>query len=191
MKTWEEVEKIQGKVIEVVSGDSVIIEDSATGEEMKVMLSSVRAPRIAPLGRGARERSVKDEPYAREAKEFVRTRVIGKKVEVNFEYTKTIAGNDARDIPEKVIEFGTIALIGEVVKKPPQYNNHGIPIEAEPEDAPNLAELLVIRGLASVVRHRENEAGRTNTTTYSSLKVKPYNKRRACTRPKTHQFRTI
>ena len=45
-----------------------------------------------------------------------------------------------------------------MVKKPPQYNNHGIPIEAEPEDAPNLAELLVIRGLASVVRHRENEA---------------------------------
>ena len=150
--------KIQGKVIEVVSGDSVIIEDSQTGEEMKVMLSSVRAPRIAPLGRGARERSVKDEPYAREAKEFVRTRVIGKKVEINFEYTKTIAGNDARDIPEKIIEFATIALIGEVVKKPPQYNNHGIPIEAEPEDAPNLAELLVIRGLASVVRHRENEA---------------------------------
>ena len=150
--------KIQGKVIEVVSGDAVMVEDSRTGEEMKVMLSSVRAPRIAPLGRGARERSVKDEPYAREAKEFVRTRVIGKKVEVNFEYTKTIAGNDARDIPEKVIEFGTIALIGEVVKKPPQYNNHGIPIEAEPEDAPNLAELLVIRGLASVVRHRENEA---------------------------------
>ena len=70
-----------------------MVEDSRTGEEMKVMLSSVRAPRIAPLGRGARERSVKDEPYAREAKEFVRTRVIGKKVEVNFEYTKTIAGN--------------------------------------------------------------------------------------------------
>jgi endonuclease YncB( thermonuclease family) len=146
-----------GKVIEVVSGDSVIIEDSQTGEEMKVMLSSVRAPRIAPLGRGARERSVKDEPYAREAKEFVRTRVIGKKVEVHFEYTKAIAGNDSREVPEKIIEFGTIALIGEAVKKPPRYNNHGIPIEQEPDDVPNLAELLVVRGLASVVRHRENE----------------------------------
>ena len=55
---------------------------------------------------------MKDEPYAKR-KEFVRTRVIGKKVEINFEYTKTIAGNDARDIPEKIIEFATIALIGE------------------------------------------------------------------------------
>ena len=93
--------KIQGKVIEVVSGDSVIIEDSQTGEEMKVMLSSVRAENRAAW-KSARERSVKDEPYAREAKEFVRTRVIGKKVEINFEYTKTIAGNDARDILERL-----------------------------------------------------------------------------------------
>jgi Staphylococcal nuclease homologue len=54
----------------VVSGDCLVVNDAAAGAERRVFLSSIRAPRI-----GRREE--KSEPYAAEAKEFLRNRLIG------------------------------------------------------------------------------------------------------------------
>jgi len=55
---------------QVVSGDCLVVRDAAAGSERRVFLSSIRAPR---LGR----REEKSEPYAVEAKEFLRNRLIG------------------------------------------------------------------------------------------------------------------
>lgn len=59
-----------GTVVEVVSGDVVSVKDSASGTERRVTLSSIKAPRM-----GARDRT--GEPLSREAREFLRQRLIG------------------------------------------------------------------------------------------------------------------
>ena len=67
-------------MVEVVSGDCIIVADDAVPygsplAERRVNLSSIRCPKI-----GNPRRDEKPAPYAREAKEFLRTRLIGKQV---------------------------------------------------------------------------------------------------------------
>lgn len=67
-------------MVEVVSGDCIIVADDSLpfgdpSAERRVNLSSIRAPKI-----GNPRRDEKPAPYAREAKEFLRTRLIGKQV---------------------------------------------------------------------------------------------------------------
>ncbi|GFY80227.1 TUDOR-SN protein 1 [Actinidia rufa] len=68
-----------GKVVEVVSGNCVITDDSVPYgsplAELRVNLSSIRCLKIGKL-----RRDEKPAPYAREAKEFLRTRLIGRQV---------------------------------------------------------------------------------------------------------------
>ena len=71
---------IFGQVVEVVSGDCIIVADDAApygspSAECRVNLSSIRAPRM-----GNARRDEKPDNFAREAKEFLRTRLIGKQV---------------------------------------------------------------------------------------------------------------
>ncbi len=74
-------DSIKGPLVEVVSGDCVVIHDTATGKEHRLYLSSVRAPR---LGR----RGDTPEPWAVEAKEYLRSKYIGRTLEVAVEYTR-------------------------------------------------------------------------------------------------------
>lgn len=72
------------QVVEVVSGDCVIVADDSVpygdpAAERRVNLSSIRCPKI-----GNPRRDEKPAPYAREAKEFLRTRLIGRQVIVLF-----------------------------------------------------------------------------------------------------------
>jgi len=69
-----------GRVIEIVSGDTLIVADP-TGAEKRISLSSLRCPR---MGR-------EPEPYAIESKELLRKLVIGKKVKVTPEYKRSFA----------------------------------------------------------------------------------------------------
>lgn len=62
--------KFTGAVTEVVSGDVLVVKDAASGAERRVTISSIRAPR-------AGRRDEKAEPYGTEAKEFLRSRLIG------------------------------------------------------------------------------------------------------------------
>ena len=67
-------------MVEVVSGDCVIVADDkleygSPSAERRVNLSSIRCPKI-----GNPRRDEKPAPYAREAKELLRTRLIGKQV---------------------------------------------------------------------------------------------------------------
>ena len=72
----------EGRVVQVISGDSLIIADR-DGVERKVSLASIRAPR---LGR----RGEKDEPFAIEAKEYMRSKLVGK-----GQHSTTAAGTAA------------------------------------------------------------------------------------------------
>jgi staphylococcal nuclease domain-containing protein 1 len=83
--------EFHGKVLNVPSSDSIVIEDH-NGTEVRVWLASVRAPRLAGRGKDG-----KDEPYAQEAKEFLRSRLIGNKVRVVPEYVRESAADDKRD----------------------------------------------------------------------------------------------
>ena len=58
-------DKFLGVVVEVVSGDCLVVKDKASGVERRINLSSIRAPRM-----GTRDRA--PDPWAAEAKEFLR-----------------------------------------------------------------------------------------------------------------------
>lgn len=127
-----------GKVMEIVSGDCLIIMDRANGMERRVMLSSIRAPRPATRDKQA-------EPWGTEAKEFLRQRLIGKVVAVNMDYSRKIPAAPAStrsNTEERIMNFGTV-----------QITEKG----KDGEKVNNIAELLLVRGLATTVRHRGDE----------------------------------
>jgi staphylococcal nuclease domain-containing protein 1 len=103
------------------------------------MVSSIKAPRGATRDRAA-------EPWATEAKEFLRQRLIGKEVSVSMEYTRKVpAAIGATAGPaseERVLSFGTVKI----------SEKSG----AETKEN-NVAELLLVRGLAQVIKHRGDE----------------------------------
>ncbi|GMN62202.1 hypothetical protein TIFTF001_031286 [Ficus carica] len=134
-----------GKVVEVVSGDCIIVADDklefgSPSAERRVNLSSIRCPKI-----GNPRRDEKPAPYAREAKEFLRTRLMGKQVKVQMEYTRKVsldgptAATGSGD--SRVMDFGSVFL-GDDASGTPEVN---------------VAELLVGRGFATVIRHRDFE----------------------------------
>lgn len=124
-------------VTEVVSGDCLVVKDAASGQERRVNLSSIRAPKPATRDRAA-------DPWAAEAKEFLRKKLIGKQVQVKLEYTRKVplssAESAATGEAERVMQFGNIELVAE-----------------KGEDQKNVSELIVARGFATVVRHRSDE----------------------------------
>lgn len=68
------------QVIEVASADCIVVADDSLpfgdpAAERRVNLSSIRGPKM-----GNPRRDQKPDPYARDAKEFLRTRLIGRQV---------------------------------------------------------------------------------------------------------------
>eukprot|EP00475_Leptophrys_vorax_P017560 TRINITY_DN2419_c0_g1_i1.p1 TRINITY_DN2419_c0_g1~~TRINITY_DN2419_c0_g1_i1.p1 ORF type:complete len:990 (-),score=358.13 TRINITY_DN2419_c0_g1_i1:152-3121(-) len=108
------------KVVQILSGDTLIVVDSGN-VELKLTLSSIRAPRFG-------NRRDKPEDFALESKEFLRKKLIGHKVQVIVEYTKTLS----EEKEDRV--YGAV-----------QFNRQ------------NIAEQLVLNGLALVVSHRMDE----------------------------------
>ena len=114
---------------EVLSGDSLVIRVGSPQDlvqapwlcdERRIHLSSIRAPRF--------NRSGVDEPFAREAKEFMRSKLIGRKVTVDIEYLV--------DSQSQQRKYGTVSM--NVKKK----NN-------------NIAVLLLQEGLATLIGHKQ------------------------------------
>ncbi|KAF3629235.1 hypothetical protein FXO38_06792 [Capsicum annuum] len=147
-----------GKVVEIVSGDCLVIADDSLpfgdpSAERRVNLSSIRAPKM-----GNPRRDEKPAPYAREAKEFLRNRLIGKQVHVSMEYSRKVSMADGPAAPasgadSRVMDFGTVFLAskdGDGAAPPPSAAGNQLP-------GMNVAELLVARGFATVVRHRDFE----------------------------------
>ena len=110
------------RVSEVISGDTVLVVEPS-GSEKRISLSSVRCPR---MGRDP-------EPYAAEAKEFLRKSVIGKKVRVVPEYKRSFAATEGAAATERT--FAALFLNGDK----------------------NVAVNILAEGLAQVSKHGQSD----------------------------------
>ncbi|XP_063980278.1 staphylococcal nuclease domain-containing protein 1 [Diachasmimorpha longicaudata] len=124
-------------VVEITSADSMLVKNQ-NGEVKKVFLSSLRPPQ-RPKKAGEEKdaprskdfRPLYDIPFMYEAREFLRKKLIRKQVKVIEDYTQP-----AKDqYPEKIC---CTILVGKV----------------------NIAEAMVSKGLATVVRYKQNDDSR-------------------------------
>ncbi len=128
------------KVIEVVNGDALVVK-MANGTTNKIFLSSIRPPRQT-MDSGEDEKRRKDPkyrprplydvPYMFEAREFLRKKLIGKKVNVQVDYIQPAN----QGFPEKTCCTVTISNI-------------------------NVGEALVSKGFATVIRYRQDDDQRS------------------------------
>ncbi|CAI9267357.1 unnamed protein product [Lactuca saligna] len=146
-------DNFSGKVVEVVSGDCIIVADDSSpfgspSAERRVNLSSIRCPKL-----GNPRRDEKPAPYAREAREFLRTRLIGKQVKVSMEYSRKVPTADGSaaaptgPTDTRVMGFGSVFLLSQ--------GKDGLDISQQP--GVNVAELVIARGFGTVIRHRDFE----------------------------------
>lgn len=132
-----------GKVVEVVNGDAIMVKVQS-GEVKKIFFSSLRPPRAQPKDDGVvengpsrdgkRGRPLYDIPYMYEAREFLRKKLIGKKVHVHIDYIKPASDG----FPERQCATVKIADI-------------------------NIAEALISKGLGTCLRHRQDDDQRSSS----------------------------
>merc|ERR1712088_503705 len=120
-----------GKVVEVVNGDALMVK--AGGKVRKLHLASIRPPRPedtdSSAKRGPDFRPLYDVPFMFEAREFLRKKLIGHQVQVTVDYVQAARTEPGQgSFPEK---YCCTVMIGGV----------------------NVAEALVSKGLATVVRY--------------------------------------
>jgi staphylococcal nuclease domain-containing protein 1 len=133
-KKTTESNEFDATVVRIVTGDTVVVKTKA-GAERKLQFASVKqAPRgSASTAPSSKSRDMKEVGYQFDAREFLRKKMIGKQVHVVIDYHKPAEnGFEAKDC-------ATIVA-----------NNH------------NIAEQLVSRGLASVIRHRKDDDNRSH-----------------------------
>jgi staphylococcal nuclease domain-containing protein 1 len=137
----------QGLVTEVGLGDSLTVEKD-DGEEIKIYLSSLRPPRRegtadgapATVAGGRKFLPLYDIPYMFEAREFLRKKLVGKRAQIAIDYVQP----RSEQFPEKTC--ATVIINGQ-----------------------NIAQQLVERGLAKVIRHRQDDDNRSSA--YDALMV--------------------
>ena len=171
---------IEGICVEIISGDTIVIqplstntEDTTTStttsntEELKIILSSIRAPKLSqPRGKGIATAS---EPWAIESKEFVRSKLIGKRIVVHVDYersntTGTTTTNDENTEP--IVADTTNAANTD--SKSSSLRVYGTVHLAEKRNTRSLAYLLVSEGLAVCTRHRRDEP---RSAEYDALQI--------------------
>ncbi|XP_014664690.1 PREDICTED: LOW QUALITY PROTEIN: staphylococcal nuclease domain-containing protein 1-like [Priapulus caudatus] len=150
------------KVMEVVNGDALVLK-MASGESKKVFLASIRPPRQqADAGGGdgenrrVRVRPLYDVPYMFEAREFLRKKLIGKKVNVTVDYIQPASDS----FPEKNC---CTVMIGSI----------------------NVGEALVSKGLGTVIRYRQDDDQRSSQYTCCwPRRAAPSERQAVCACPK-------
>lgn len=129
--------KLSGKVVEIANAESIVVKLS-DGTFKKVFMSSIRAPRLADfpeftLKADKKGNQLYDVPYMFEAREFLRKKLIGKKVNLTIDFVQP----KSNDYPEKVC---CTVMLGET----------------------NVAEALVSQGLAKVIRYKQEDNQRSS-----------------------------
>jgi len=141
-----------GRVVEVVSGDIIVIANASTGVERRLGLASIRAPRLGSVRKG-------DAPsgLGLAAKEFLRSSFVGRQVAVEIEYVRTMGGGGEDGLPaeepQRTIEMASV------------YEEK-LDARGQVLARRSIAELLVASGLASVSRHKPGE---TRAARYDAL----------------------
>lgn len=140
----EKDREFTGKVVEIVNGDAIMVK---TGKAFKkIFLASIRPPRLDDKEEGAQQRTrqkgfrpLYDIPFMFEAREFLRKKLIGQNVQVTVDYVQASrpALGGEPDYPEKTC---CTVVIGGV----------------------NVAEALVSKGLATVVRYSADNDQRSS-----------------------------
>lgn len=137
----KEAKNFTGKVIEIVNADALVVK-LADGSLKKIHFSSLRPPRLASKDsedRSSQDRSSQrmrplyDVPYMFEAREFLRKKLIGKKVNVTVDYLKPAQDS----FPER-----TCCTVN--------------------REAINISEALISKGLATCLRHRQDDDQRSS-----------------------------
>ncbi|KAI8137141.1 hypothetical protein BJV82DRAFT_636668 [Fennellomyces sp. T-0311] len=128
--------EFEATVSKIVTGDTILVK-TKSGIERKLQLASVKqAPRgvgsTAPGG-SSKSRDIKEVGYQFEAREFLRKKLIGKTAHITVDYHKPAQdGFEAKDC--------ATVKVGHT----------------------NVAEQLVERGLATVIRHRKDDDNRSH-----------------------------
>lgn len=132
----------EGTVVEVINGDALVVKTS-NGEQRKIFLASIRPPRDqTPAPAAGDDKTVEprrmkrplyDVPWMFEAREYLRKKLIGKKVNVTVDYVQP-----ARDtLPEK--QCCTVLVANQ-----------------------NVAEAMLSKGLASLIFHKQTDDQRAS-----------------------------
>ncbi|KAK5876488.1 hypothetical protein CesoFtcFv8_025837 [Champsocephalus esox] len=130
------------KVMQVLNADAMVVKLNS-GELKTIHLSSIRPPRIEGeeknKDKDKRFRPLYDIPYMFEAREFLRKKIIGKKVNVTVDYIRaaTGPGESTPAFSERTCATVTIGGI-------------------------NIAEALVSKGLATCIRYRQDDDQRSS-----------------------------
>uniref|UniRef100_W5NER7 Staphylococcal nuclease domain-containing protein n=1 Tax=Lepisosteus oculatus TaxID=7918 RepID=W5NER7_LEPOC len=138
------------KVMQIVNADAIVVKLNS-GEHKTIHLSSIRPPRIEGESnqqeknkdKDKRFRPLYDIPYMFEAREFLRKKLIGKKVNVTVDYIRAattgadLGTGTGPSFPERTCSTVTIGGI-------------------------NIAEALVSKGLATVIRYRQDDDQRSS-----------------------------
>ncbi|KAF7694131.1 staphylococcal nuclease domain-containing protein 1 [Silurus meridionalis] len=132
------------KVMQIMNADAIIVKLNS-GEYKTIHLSSIRPPRIEGeeknKDKDKRFRPLYDIPYMFEAREFLRKKLIGKKVNVTVDYIRAATTSSETGpipaFPERTCATVTIGGI-------------------------NIAEALVSKGFATVIRYRQDDDQRSS-----------------------------
>ncbi|KAL0963016.1 hypothetical protein UPYG_G00348450 [Umbra pygmaea] len=132
------------KVMQVVNADAIVVKLNS-GEYKTIHLSSIRPPRIEGeeknKDKDKRFRPLYDIPYMFEAREFLRKKLIGKKVTVTVDYIRAAtAASETGTLPAFAERTCATVTIGGI----------------------NIAEALVSKGLATVIRYRQDDDQRSS-----------------------------
>ncbi|KAM8818542.1 staphylococcal nuclease domain-containing protein 1 [Rhynchonycteris naso] len=129
------------KVMQVLNADAIVVKLNS-GDYKTIHLSSIRPPRLE--GENMQDKNKKlrplyDIPYMFEAREFLRKKLIGKKVSVTVDYIRpaSLATETVPAFSERTCATVTIGGI-------------------------NIAEALVSKGLATVIRYRQDDDQRSS-----------------------------
>jgi staphylococcal nuclease domain-containing protein 1 len=126
----------EATVLEVHAGDSITVVDDSSQQSRRYQLASIRAPKP-----GNPRRGVQPEQYANEALEFARKKLIGQRIIVTPEYTRTLPGD------QRTIEHARVR---------PSAS------ETESADENDFGYELLAAGLGTVIRHKKGDDRSSN-----------------------------
>uniref|UniRef100_A0A2M4BCK9 Staphylococcal nuclease domain-containing protein 1 n=1 Tax=Anopheles marajoara TaxID=58244 RepID=A0A2M4BCK9_9DIPT len=126
--------ELNGTVMEVFNGDAISVKVTGTNVTKKVFFSSIRPPRPKEEDgvRTKNSRPLYDIPWMFEAREFLRKKLIGKKVQCTLDYVAPARDN----YPEK---YAYTVRLGDL----------------------NVAEAMLEKGLATVINYRQDDEQRS------------------------------
>ncbi|XP_021046699.1 staphylococcal nuclease domain-containing protein 1 [Mus pahari] len=129
------------KVMQVLNADAIVVKLNS-GDYKTIHLSSIRPPRLEGdniQDKNKKLRPLYDIPYMFEAREFLRKKLIGKKVNVTVDYIRP-ASPATETVPAFSERTCATVTIGGI----------------------NIAEALVSKGLATVIRYRQDDDQRSS-----------------------------